>query len=96
MTMEVVCSGMPVTVLHAERHHVPYLRDLTRGQRKRWIAAFTRGEGVSALGSPNRRRLGQCSIKTTARRDGDHLVINGQKTSSLACTCDCHRAGAQR
>ncbi|WP_410612360.1 acyl-CoA dehydrogenase family protein [Amycolatopsis sp. lyj-109] len=60
----------------------PYLITLTTPeQRRRWLPGFCSGEIITAIamsepgaGSDVR------SLRTTARRDGDHYVINGTKT----------------
>jgi alkylation response protein AidB-like acyl-CoA dehydrogenase len=59
-----------------------YLTDLTdEEQRKRWLPGFASGTVLGALamtepGTGSDLR----GIRTAARRDGDHWVINGQKT----------------
>ncbi len=60
----------------------PYLIDLAREeQRRRWLPRFVSGELLVAIamsepgaGSDLRR------ISATARRDGDHYILNGTKT----------------
>jgi alkylation response protein AidB-like acyl-CoA dehydrogenase len=60
----------------------PYLIDLAREeQRRRWLPRFVSGELLAAIamsepgaGSDLRR------ISATARRDGDHYILNGTKT----------------
>src|SRR3954453_11612064 len=60
----------------------PYLIELTTPeQRRRWLPGFCSGEIITAIamsepgaGSDVR------GLRTTARRDGDHYVINGTKT----------------
>ncbi|ORB30321.1 acyl-CoA dehydrogenase family protein [Mycolicibacterium parafortuitum] len=59
-----------------------YLLDLTNEeQRQRWLPGFASGELIGALamtepGAGSDLR----GIRTTARRDGDHWILNGQKT----------------
>ena len=59
-----------------------YLTDLTdKDQRKRWLPGFATGDIIGALamtepGAGSDLR----GIRTSARRDGDHWVIDGQKT----------------
>jgi alkylation response protein AidB-like acyl-CoA dehydrogenase len=59
-----------------------YLTDLTNSeQRKRWLPGFASGTILGALamtepGAGSDLR----GIRTTAHRDGDHWLINGQKT----------------
>ncbi|QZT59587.1 acyl-CoA dehydrogenase family protein [Mycolicibacterium austroafricanum] len=59
-----------------------YLLDLTNeGQRQRWLPGFATGELIGALamtepGTGSDLR----GIRTTAQRDGDRWILNGQKT----------------
>jgi alkylation response protein AidB-like acyl-CoA dehydrogenase len=59
-----------------------YLLDLTsEEQKQRWLPGFASGELIGALamtepGAGSDLR----GIRTSARRDGDHWVLNGQKT----------------
>jgi len=59
-----------------------YLLDLTtEEQKQRWLPGFARGELIGALamtepGAGSDLR----GIRTTARRDGEHWILNGQKT----------------
>jgi alkylation response protein AidB-like acyl-CoA dehydrogenase len=60
----------------------PYLTDLTSGeQRKRWLPGFCSGELVTAIAmSEPGAGSDLAGIRTTAVRDGDMYVVNGQKT----------------
>lgn len=53
----------------------------TKEQKRSWLPPMTRGElvGAIAMTEPDAGSDLQ-GIKTTARRDGDHYVINGSKT----------------
>ena len=69
---------------------VPYLADLARGElRSRWIEGALSGDIVTAIGMTEPgcgSDLAQ--LRTTAVRDGDDYVINGQKTfitNGMAC-----------
>jgi alkylation response protein AidB-like acyl-CoA dehydrogenase len=59
-----------------------YLLDLTNeDQKQRWLPGFASGELIGALamtepGTGSDLR----GIRTAARRDGDHWILNGQKT----------------
>ncbi len=92
MTEEVVASGMAGDLFSMQNDIiVPYLRDLaTPEQQQRWLPAFTRGECVTALGLTEPGAGSDlAAIKASARRDGDHLVLNGQKTFiTSGATCD--------
>ncbi|PPJ26583.1 acyl-CoA dehydrogenase [Nocardia nova] len=59
-----------------------YLIGLTTDeQKKRWLPGYVRGETITAIGmSEPAAGSDLAGIKTTARREGDHYVINGQKT----------------
>jgi alkylation response protein AidB-like acyl-CoA dehydrogenase len=60
----------------------PYLRDLTTvDQRVRWLPGFCAGEQISAIAitEPDAGSDVQ-AIRTRAVRDGDHYVLNGQKS----------------
>jgi acyl-CoA dehydrogenase len=70
---------------------VPYIEAFgTEAQRERWLPGCASGETITALAmtEPN-TGSDLASIKTTAIRDGDHYVINGQKTFiSNGILCD--------
>jgi alkylation response protein AidB-like acyl-CoA dehydrogenase len=61
---------------------IHYLLDLTNEeQKRRWLPGIATGELIGALamtepGAGSDLR----GIRTTARRDGDHWILNGQKT----------------
>ena len=60
----------------------PYLEAFgTTAQKERWLPAMTRGEviGAIALTEPG-AGSDLKAVRTRARRDGDHYVLNGQKT----------------
>ncbi|MFI7429386.1 acyl-CoA dehydrogenase family protein [Micromonospora sp. NPDC049836] len=60
----------------------PYLTELTTDdQRKRWLPGFCSGDLVTAIAmSEPGAGSDLAGIRTTAVRDGDALVLNGQKT----------------
>ncbi|MQY31857.1 acyl-CoA dehydrogenase family protein [Nocardia aurantia] len=61
---------------------MPYVRDLgTADQRRRWLPGMASGEliGAIAMTEPGAGSDLQ-GIRTAARRDGDHWVLDGQKT----------------
>ena len=69
----------------------PYLDQLAAGEaRARWLAGCTSGEIVTAIGMTE-PGVGSdlAALRTTAIRDGDDYVINGQKTFiSNGISCD--------
>jgi alkylation response protein AidB-like acyl-CoA dehydrogenase len=60
----------------------PYLTDFTSDeQRKRWLPGFCSGETITAIAmSEPGAGSDLAGVRTTAVRDGDHYVLNGQKT----------------
>jgi alkylation response protein AidB-like acyl-CoA dehydrogenase len=60
----------------------PYLTELTTpAQRKRWLPDFCSGEMITAIAMTEPGAGSDLAgIRTTAVRDGDEYVINGQKT----------------
>ena len=62
----------------------------TEEQKKRVLPAILRGECVIAIGyTEPEAGTDLMSLKTTAIRDGDHYVINGQKAfTSMGHSCD--------
>ncbi|HEX5542535.1 MAG TPA: acyl-CoA dehydrogenase family protein [Micromonospora sp.] len=74
------CSGLGFA-LHNDVV-APYLRDLTTDeQRKRWLPGFCSGDLITAIAmSEPGAGSDLAGVRTTAVRDGDHWVLNGQKT----------------
>ena len=62
----------------------------TEEQKKRVLPAILKGECVIAIGyTEPEAGTDLMSLKTTAIRDGDHYVVNGQKTfTSMGHSCD--------
>jgi alkylation response protein AidB-like acyl-CoA dehydrogenase len=60
----------------------PYLTELTtEDQRKRWLPGFCSGDTITAIAmSEPGAGSDLAGVRTTAIRDGDTYVINGQKT----------------
>ncbi|MFI6320879.1 acyl-CoA dehydrogenase family protein [Nonomuraea sp. NPDC050556] len=60
----------------------PYMVDLTNDEQKqRWLPGFVTGELITAIAMTEPGAGSDLQgIKTTAIRDGDHYVVNGQKT----------------
>ena len=61
---------------------VPYLNHLTTDEQKaRWLPKFVSGEYIGSVAmSEPAAGSDLAGIKTTARDEGDHWVVNGQKT----------------
>lgn len=60
----------------------PYLKDLTTDQQQeRWLPKFISGEYIGSIAmSEPAAGSDLAGIKTVARDEGDHWVVNGQKT----------------
>ena len=60
----------------------PYLQDLaTTEQKQRWLPGFCTGELITAIAMTEPAAGSDLQgIGTTARRDGEHWVLNGSKT----------------
>ncbi|HEX4812198.1 MAG TPA: acyl-CoA dehydrogenase family protein [Nonomuraea sp.] len=60
----------------------PYLVDLANDeQKRRWLPGFVSGELITAIAMSEPGAGSDLQgIRTTAVRDGDHYVVNGQKT----------------
>ncbi|MDQ7906449.1 acyl-CoA dehydrogenase family protein [Phytohabitans sp. ZYX-F-186] len=83
LTEEIVgsgCSGLGFG-LHNDVV-APYLTDLTtEDQRKRWLPGFCSGDLVTAIAmSEPAAGSDLAGVRTSAVRDGDSYVLNGQKT----------------
>lgn len=92
MSEEVVGCGIAgdTFVMHNDIV-APYLLDLTsEEQKQRWLPRFTDGSMVVALAMTEPGAGSDlAAIRTTAKREGDHLVINGSKTFiTNGSTCD--------
>ncbi|WP_019855292.1 acyl-CoA dehydrogenase family protein [Actinopolyspora mortivallis] len=80
---ELVAAG--VTGFGAPVHNdinVPYLTKLaTEEQKRRWLPGFCTGETITAIAMTEPGAGSDLQgIRTTAVRDGDEYVLNGQKT----------------
>ncbi|GAA0390584.1 acyl-CoA dehydrogenase family protein [Microbispora corallina] len=60
----------------------PYLVDMTDDEQKqRWLPGFASGELITAIGMTEPGAGSDLQgVRTTAVREGDHYVVNGQKT----------------
>lgn len=70
----------PTFYLHSEIISPYLVRYGTEAQKQRWLPAMARGEAITALGmSEPSGGSDVAAMKTSAIRDGDHYVVNGQK-----------------
>lgn len=74
-------SARVVMSVHSGLHCMTLMQWGTDEQKGRWLPALAKGERVGAFGltEPN-AGSDAINITTTAKRDGDSYVINGQKT----------------
>jgi alkylation response protein AidB-like acyl-CoA dehydrogenase len=73
-------SGVGFTI-HTDINSAYLLDYATDEQKARWLPAFCAGETISAIAMTEPGAGSDLQgIQTTARRDGDHYVLNGQKT----------------
>lgn len=79
--LERVGSGMVGIGLHNDIV-IPYIRDYgTQEQKQRWLPKCTTGEVISAIAMTEPGAGSDlANIKTTASKDGEHYILNGQKT----------------
>jgi acyl-CoA dehydrogenase len=79
--LERVGSGLVGIGLHSDIV-IPYIRSFgTEEQKKRWLPRCVTGELISAIAMTEPGTGSDlANIKTTARLEGDHYVLNGQKT----------------
>ena len=73
-------SGLGLT-LHNDICLPYFLRYCTDAQRQRWLPGIASGELITAI-AMTEPGMGSdlASMATTARRDGDHYLVNGSKT----------------
>ncbi|MBL8065259.1 MAG: acyl-CoA dehydrogenase family protein [Chthonomonadaceae bacterium] len=66
--------------VHNGLHSMTIMQWGTEQQKKRWLPDLATGKRIGAFGltEPN-AGSDAANLKTTARKDGDHYVINGQK-----------------
>ena len=76
----VIASGTCIT-LHNDIVLPYFLNAANDEQRRRWLPGMVTGERMGAI-SMSEPGAGSdlASIRTSARRDGDHYVVNGSKT----------------
>jgi len=75
------CGGLGMAVaVQTEMATPPVFKFGTEEQKRRWLTPAVRGEqiGAIAITEPD-AGSDVAGIKTTARRDGDHFVVDGRK-----------------
>lgn len=74
-------SARVIMSVHSGLHAMTILQWGTNEQRHRWLPELASGKRVGAFGltEPN-AGSDAVNIRTTARKDGDHYVLNGEKT----------------
>lgn len=74
-------SARVVMSVHSGLHSLTLLQWGTDEQRRRWLPGLASGEKVGAFGltEPN-AGSDAINIRTTAKKDGDSYVLNGEKT----------------
>jgi acyl-CoA dehydrogenase len=79
--LERVGSGMLGITLHNDIV-VPYIKEYgTEEQKERWLPGCVSGDLITAVAMTEPGAGSDlASIRTTAVRDGDHYILNGQKT----------------
>ncbi|GIM47203.1 acyl-CoA dehydrogenase [Collibacillus ludicampi] len=79
--LERVGSGMLGITLHNDIV-VPYIKEYaTEEQKERWLPGCVSGDLITAIAMTEPGAGSDlASIRTTAVRDGDHYILNGQKT----------------
>ena len=75
------CGGFVVTVLvHTDMASPHLLHAGTEAQKARWLPGIVRGDVVTAIAVTEAHAGSDVArIRTTARRDGDHFVLDGSK-----------------
>ena len=75
------CAGFVITVLVHTDMAGPHLHHAgTPAQKQRWMPAITRGDCITAVAITEPGAGSDVAgLRTTARLDGDHWVINGSK-----------------
>jgi acyl-CoA dehydrogenase len=79
--LERVGSGLIGVGLHNDIA-VPYITEYgTNEQKRRWLPSCTKGDIISAIAMTEPGTGSDLAgIKTTAKLNGDHYIVNGQKT----------------
>jgi alkylation response protein AidB-like acyl-CoA dehydrogenase len=75
------CGGLGMAVaVQAEMATPPVFKFGTEEQKRKWLVPAIRGEQIAALAITEPDAGSDVAgIKTVARRDGDHFVVNGRK-----------------
>ena len=74
-------SARVVMSVHSGLHSLTLLQWGTEEQKQRWLPGLASGEKIGAFGltEPN-AGSDAISLRTTARKDGDSYILNGEKT----------------
>src|ERR1700694_640965 len=75
------CGGLGMAVaVQTEMATPPVFKFGTEEQKRKWLAPAIRGEQIAAIAITEPDAGSDVAgISTTARRDGDHFVVNGRK-----------------
>jgi butyryl-CoA dehydrogenase len=74
------CGGVGVAYAVNALGSFPILLGGSEEQKKRWLPGIARGESLISFGLSERDAGSDAaSLQCTARRDGDHFVLNGHK-----------------
>ncbi|HEY8840757.1 MAG TPA: acyl-CoA dehydrogenase family protein, partial [Candidatus Dormibacteraeota bacterium] len=75
------CGGLGMAVaVQTEMATPPVFKFGTEEQKRRWLVPAVRGEQIAAIAITEPDAGSDVAgIKTTARRDGDHFVVDGRK-----------------
>ncbi|MBI5239820.1 MAG: acyl-CoA dehydrogenase family protein [Elusimicrobia bacterium] len=74
------CAGIALCVAGSGLGTIPILLFGSEAQRQRWIPSLASGQKIAAFAITEAEAGSDATaMKTTARRDGDHYVLNGSK-----------------
>lgn len=74
------CSGMATSMIANDLANLPVIIGGTKEQKDRFLKPFTEGFHLSSFGLTEPGAGSDVAgLRTTARREGDHYILNGQK-----------------